>query len=109
MLRIIIISVVCFVCTSVNGQNQNVVEKKIPHLYFPYEQVEKNSVQGRSASIIVDTDNDGVLDKFDKEINSPIGFPVDVFGISKTYSTGNTYISKIIHPSIFSFLKKIAY
>ncbi len=82
MLRIIIISVVCFVCTSVNGQNQNVVEKKIPHLYFPYEQVEKNSVQVSSASIIVDTDNDGVLDEFDKEINSPIGFPVDVFGVS---------------------------
>ena len=36
-------------------------------------------------------------------------FELDVFGISKTYSTGNTYISKIIHPSIFSFLKKIAY
>ncbi|MBK7567126.1 MAG: hypothetical protein IPI31_04805 [Bacteroidetes bacterium] len=82
MLRIIIISVVCFVCTSVNGQNQNVVEKKIPHLYFPYEQVEKNSVQVKSASIIVDTDNDGVLDEFDKEINSPSGFPVDVFGVS---------------------------
>ncbi len=82
MFRILIISVVFFVCTSVNGQNQNGEEKKIPHLYFPYEQVEKNSVQDRSASNIMDTDNDGVLDEFDKEINSPLGFPVDVFGVS---------------------------
>ena len=83
MLRIIIISVVCFVCTSVNGQNQNVVEKKIPHLYFPYEQVEKNSVQVKTVSIIWDTDNDGVLDNFDKEINSYAFAAVDVFGVSK--------------------------
>ena len=30
----------------------------------------------------MDTDNDGVLDEFDKEINSPAFAAVDVFGVS---------------------------
>lgn len=82
MNRILIISVVCFVCRSLYGQNQKVEEKEIPHLHIPYEQVKIASAQNKSAPIIVDSDNDGVRDEFDKELNSPQGFPVNVFGVS---------------------------
>ncbi len=81
--QIIALLIFCSVSSVVKGQIQNSGEKKILHLKFPYEVVLRTSVQVNNVLIIVDTDNDGVLDEFDKEINSPRGFPVDVCGVSK--------------------------
>jgi len=82
MRSIISILVLCLVFVTAAGQNQNSEEKKIPHLHFPYAQVVKTSVQVKTAHVLLDTDNDGVKDEFDKEINSPALAAVDVFGVS---------------------------
>lgn len=79
---IITILLFCFGFLSVKGQGQNMEKKKIPHLKFPHEAVENSSTQIKSAAVFIDLDNDGVRDEFDRELNSPEGFPVDVFGVS---------------------------
>lgn len=82
MRSIISILVLCLIFVTAEGQNQNSEVKKIPHLHFPYEQEEKTSVQVKAAPVVMDMDNDGVKDEFDKEINSPALAAVDVFGVS---------------------------
>lgn len=42
-----------------------------------------DTVKANQDQMMMDSDNDGVVDKFDKEPNTPAGCPVDVHGVSR--------------------------